>query len=86
MALTRNSDDIAQYDTQQIDDKQISSLSDEHLHALSSEEYFQYFGLGSYFKDSLHLCLELQPQNEINFLAGFYILQFLIEPMFYILS
>lgn len=50
--------------------KENQVLSDDVLFSLSSEEYFEYFGLDSYLKDSLSLCLEVQPKNELNFFYG----------------
>ena len=64
------STETQQTDSSTTDEKQSSGLSLEILHSLSSEEYFQYYGIGSYLKDSLSLCLELQPKNELDFFAG----------------
>ena len=76
MSTQKGGIDSQQQNAQSSDDKQDSEISLQLLNSLSSEEYFDCYGLSRYFKDSLYLCLALQPQNEISFFAGFYLIYF----------
>ncbi|KAH7820824.1 putative tubulin polyglutamylase complex subunit 1 [Monocercomonoides exilis] len=46
--------------------------SEEILHQLSSKDYFEYFGIGSYLKDSLSLFLEINPSSKYKFFSDYF--------------
>ena len=72
MSSTKPDENTSQNQPKPATPQQTSDSTDRLLHSLSADEYFDYYGLGSYFKDCLSLAVELKPENPLNFFAGIF--------------
>jgi hypothetical protein len=55
----------------------MNGRSNEDYFENSFEDYFKYFGLDNCFKDVLSLIFDINPSNQIQFIAGLFLFRFI---------